>query len=247
MEYNYYKIGEIIRRERKNKKWSQEDLLNQLSSKEVKIHRNTLSDIENGCKKGVFSLPLLTALSELFNCEVGYLLGEYECKTGRNTDIKKETGLTDNAINSLSYLNKQDMIVLNALIERGDIILIKYAIKNYFRQFYNSITINGFGESKCIDGKEKDKVFKYICNSFVDDIFNSLIHDKEITNTFMQDATTTYYESLENCIAENNNLYEQTETRKEFINKVKKTIQKNIDKNNDFDYYSFFDKITKDK
>ena len=146
MKYNYVEIGERIRNERKQKKWSQDDLLTELSVRGIKIHRNTLSDIENGCKRGVFSLPLLTALSELFNCEVGYLLCEYGCKTGRNTDISNETGLSDNAINALTEMSQQDLLVVNALIERGDIILFRYALQNYYRKSYKTITISGLGE-----------------------------------------------------------------------------------------------------
>lgn len=242
MEYNYVKIGERIRSERKKKKWSQKDLLIQLSGKEVSIHRNTLSDIENGCKKGVFPLPLLTALSELFNCEVGYLLCEFDCKTGRNTDVSNATGLTDDAINALMDMSQQDLLVVNTLIERGDIILFKYALQNYYRKSYKTITISGLGEQSDMDDDESNKVFQYLSDEFIHDIFNSLVHDKKITNCFMRESVTEYYRAFENVIEENNTLFEQTEKRKEFVKKNKEFIQKQIRKNETTDYYENFSK-----
>lgn len=242
MEYNFEKIGDRIRSERKKKKWSQKDLLIQLSGKEISIHRNTLSDIENGCKKGVFSLPLLTALSELFNCEVGYLLCEFDCKTGRNTDVSNATGLTDDAINALMDMSQQDLLVANALIERGDIILFRYALQNYYRKSHKTITISGIGEQSQIETKESNKIFQYLSNEFIHDIFNGLVHDKKITNCFMRESVTEYWKAFENVIEENNALYEQTEERKEFMKKNKEFIQKEIRKNETTDYYEEFSK-----
>lgn len=242
MEYNYTKIGERIRSERKKKKWSQNDLLIQLSGKDVSIHRNTLSDIENGCKKGLFPLPLLTALSELFNCEVGYLLCEFDCKTGRNTDVSNATGLTDNAINALMKMSRQDLLVANALIERGDIILFRYAMQNYYRKSYKTITISGLGEQSNMETNESNKVFQYLSDEFIHDIFNSLVYDKEITNYFMKESTTEYYRAFEKAIEENNSLFEQTAERKEFMKKNKAFIKNQIKKNESTDYYEEFSK-----
>lgn len=240
MEYNYEKIGERIRSERKKKKWSQETLITELSAKNVNIHRNTLSDIENGCKKGVFPLPLLTALSALFNCEIGYLLCEFDCKTGRNTDINTATGLEDDAINALTEMTRQDLLVANTLIARGDIILFRLALQNYYRKSYKTITIDGFGEQTKMEIAESNKVFQYLCDEFIRDIFNSLIHDREITNCFMRESVTEYYRAFENTIEANNSLYEQTEKRKEFMKKNKEFIQKQIRENETTDYYEEF-------
>lgn len=45
-------------------------------------------------------------MCELFECELGYLLCEYDCKTRVATDVKKATGLTEAAINRLMDINK---------------------------------------------------------------------------------------------------------------------------------------------
>jgi len=86
MEYNFEKIGERIRSERKTKDWSQETLITELSAKNVTIHRNTLSDIENGCKKGTFTLPLLSI--PLLNVETLYYL-DMLCKIITESHIKQ--------------------------------------------------------------------------------------------------------------------------------------------------------------
>lgn len=242
MEYNFEKIGERIRSERKKKDWSQETLITELSAKNVTIHRNTLSDIENGCKKGTFSLPLLTALSELFNCEVGYLLCEFDCKTRRDTDVSNATGLTATAVDGLMNMSKQDLLVINTLIERGDIMLFRYALQNYYRKAHKTITISGIGEQSQLEAKESNKIFQYLSNEFIHDIFNGLVHDKKITNCFMRESVTEYWKTFESVIEENNALYEQTEERKEFMKKNKEFIQQEIRKNEATDYYEEFSK-----
>ncbi len=113
MKYNTILIGERIRCERKKRGWSQEKLIEELSNtKHVNIGRNTLSRIESSFTQDIsgFHLDLLIALSELFDCEIGYLLGEYDCHTGRNTDIKEETGLSDKAIDALRSIQQEDEI-----------------------------------------------------------------------------------------------------------------------------------------
>lgn len=110
MEYNLQKIGDRIRTLRKKRGFSQDKLIEILDiNYGVRISRNTLSNIENGCQKTCnFKLDLLFALSSLFECEVGYLLCEYDNITGRNTDIQKETGLNDKSIEALKLIQLQD-------------------------------------------------------------------------------------------------------------------------------------------
>ena len=100
MEYNYTKIGERIKELRKEKGWNQATLIEKLSCKTA-IGRNTLSAIENGNAKH-FELTLLTAMCELFNCNIGYLLCEYDdCKTYDNQLVHDYTGLSQDTIFNL--------------------------------------------------------------------------------------------------------------------------------------------------
>ena len=108
MEYNFKLIGHRIRTERKKAGFkSQDALVDRLQSEGFATTRATLGKIENG-KTSHYDCELLLLLCKIFNCEMGYLLGEYNCKTGRNTDISKATGLSEEAIlrlNPLSSMN----------------------------------------------------------------------------------------------------------------------------------------------
>lgn len=109
MKYNNNKIADILIEERKKKGWSQEKLIEKLAEKKVYVGRNTISAIESSAKHdiGKLSLELLTALAELYDCEIGYLLGEYPLKTGRDTDIQAETGLSAEAINTIRGIRQE--------------------------------------------------------------------------------------------------------------------------------------------
>ena len=109
MKYNNNKIADILIEERKKKGWSQEKLIEKLAEKKVYVGRNTISAIESSAKHdiGKLSLELLIALAELYDCEIGYLLGEYPLKTGRDTDIQEETGLSAEAINTIKGIKQE--------------------------------------------------------------------------------------------------------------------------------------------
>lgn len=114
MKYNFYNIGNRITQERKLLGLSQSKIIEKLKDEYgVKIGRNNYSKIENGEQfEDHFSLGLLFALCDMFNCEVGYLLCEagYEQKTRRNTDIHAVTGLNKESVAALESIQKQDEI-----------------------------------------------------------------------------------------------------------------------------------------
>lgn len=119
MKYNFKEIGLRIRAERKAAGFkSQDDLIDCLRNKYgYSISRNTLSAIEKG-KTNHYDVELLADLCELFNCEMGYLLCEYECKTGRNTDISAATGLSEEAIEKLSAYKNSNVFFSKALTNK---------------------------------------------------------------------------------------------------------------------------------
>lgn len=103
MEYNYSDIGERIKKLRKQRGWSQDQLIEILGTKSS-IGRNTLSAIENGNAKH-FELSLLTAMCEVFECEMSYLLCEHgDCKTKDLQFIHDMTGLSESSIQFLSTI-----------------------------------------------------------------------------------------------------------------------------------------------
>ncbi len=104
-------IGEIIRKERKAKGLSLDDLADKLSTT-----RQTVSKWEKGEEKPSPSLYDLLKMCELFNCDFGYLIGEYDCKTRTATDIQKETGLSEKAIENLCHLSPNERRLINDLL-----------------------------------------------------------------------------------------------------------------------------------
>lgn len=100
MEYNFQKISRKIYDLRVDHRWSQEELAVKLG-----ISRNTLSAIENG-KEKKFRLDILLSCCTLFNCDLGYLMGEFEeCKNLDAQFIHDQTGLSEESIETLKALN----------------------------------------------------------------------------------------------------------------------------------------------
>lgn len=122
MKYSFEKIGQRLFELRKGYKWSQEDLIEKLGEKGVSIGRNSLSSLEAGKLKHC-DLRLFTALCELYDCELGYLLGEHEGKTRASTDIHEQTGLSYPAIDELTRMKEYNQWYalrgLNTLLEES--------------------------------------------------------------------------------------------------------------------------------
>lgn len=119
MDYNWLEIGMRIQGLRTAKGWSQDEYVEQLRTQGVSTTRNRISAVENGNKDKI-SFPLLLASSELFGCDIGYLLGEYDYKTRTACDINEVLGLSENAIRQLAYLKAAApgaIEALNRLIE----------------------------------------------------------------------------------------------------------------------------------
>lgn len=60
---------------------------------------------QKNSKERKFILPDLSdmlQLCDVFHCELGYLLCDYDCKTRTATDVKAVTGLSEEAINRIS-------------------------------------------------------------------------------------------------------------------------------------------------
>lgn len=95
MKYNMIDVGQRIKDERlKNGYKRQDDLCDKLH-----IGRNTLSAWENG--KANIELDDLMKLCELFDCEVGYLLCEYDTPYRVHSDISEQTQLSTKAIENI--------------------------------------------------------------------------------------------------------------------------------------------------
>lgn len=105
MKYNFAEIGERIKKERKAHGFkSQDSLVDELKERfAFPITRQTLAKIEKG-ENNHYDCDLLFALCEIFDCEMGYLLCEYDTRYGREKDVATDTGLSQEAATELCQL-----------------------------------------------------------------------------------------------------------------------------------------------
>lgn len=119
IQYSKNEIGKRIRSERKAAGFKSAASFGD----KLNIGRSQVEQIEQG--KRLPELETLVRMAEIFNCEIGYLLCEtgYECKTRIKTDIQKETGLSERAVERLLDLqkatihNKAFLMLINAMLE----------------------------------------------------------------------------------------------------------------------------------
>ncbi len=161
-EYNYQEIGERIRKERKKKGFSQEDLLNYIKDNgKPCFGRNTLSELENGDAAAFNAIKIthLVSLCEIFNCSISYLLGEYTYRNYDNKFICEQTGLEESALNALMYKKvwKEHKIlkVINLLIcnmfEKPN----EKSRLSFFQLFANYIFYTGNNKEYSLDSSGK--------------------------------------------------------------------------------------------
>ncbi len=106
--YNWAKIGARIKEERKAS-----DLTLEALAEKIGTSRQTISRWEKG--EGVeITLNMLLRMCDIFECELGYLLCEYDCKTREATDIQNKTALSESAIVNL-IANRSNKAITNFL------------------------------------------------------------------------------------------------------------------------------------
>lgn len=109
---NISELGQKIKAERSSMKLSLDDF-----SQKVNVSRQTLARWEKGEGAGPTVFDLLE-MCKVFGCDMGYLVGEYDCKTRPATDICQATGLTEKAVNELLEANRcNQWFALKALNE----------------------------------------------------------------------------------------------------------------------------------
>ena len=102
MKYNAEEIGKRIKLQREKHNWTQKTLGQKLhiTSKQISIYESgTLPPIDN-----------LLALCDLFDCELGYLLGEdmYSKGTLFETKVYDTIGLNSDSIKILEYITSKN-------------------------------------------------------------------------------------------------------------------------------------------
>ena len=134
MQYEKYDKSQIRARlkfERKALKMSQDELAEKLH-----LNRNTIGAWE---KDGIPSLDDMLKMCNIFDCELGYLLCEHDCKTKKKTDINEALGLSSGAADALERTMYSSMVgnrMLNLLLENG----FEYALAELLTLFTNYLS-----------------------------------------------------------------------------------------------------------
>lgn len=127
MSYSWDIIGKRIETERKQKGITQEELAEKVGNitGHNALKRQTVAGWENGTP--IKKIEQLTALCEVFECDISYLLCEYDCKRVASVEISKITGLSEMAIDTLIWYQhnkepKNFSDIINALIMSPDLL-----------------------------------------------------------------------------------------------------------------------------
>ena len=98
MRYNWYSIGERIRECRTKAGYSQEQLASKMDvillsneNDDRPLSRGLVGRWENG--QPIKKVEHVAALAEVFKCDIGYILCEYDTKHAKDAEINSMTGL----------------------------------------------------------------------------------------------------------------------------------------------------------
>jgi len=162
VKYNWELIGKRIKKERDNLSLTQEGL-----SEKLGTSRQLISRWEKAVSPPI--LEDLLKLSEIFNCELGYILCEYDCKTKEVTEINTVTGLSENAISVLSYMKTtsiaESVSSLNKILESEKFYDLIRTIHLHALNFnHDKINLNQGNISQVADvlGCTQNEVKKYL-------------------------------------------------------------------------------------
>lgn len=161
------KIGGRIKEERDKLGLTQKEFLTKIYKSEQST--KSLSSWEKG--DHIPDLDSIALMAELFNCDIGYLLCDYDERNRDTADIVKVTGLSEPAANRLrdqwirikedesagwtGTTERQELTAIDTLLEGGKSIL--WNIYQYIYGDYGSFSLltvtDGEGE-KSVSGKE---------------------------------------------------------------------------------------------
>lgn len=182
-------IGSRIKEERKKRSWSQEEfgwrmkqILNPDS--DVSIPQNTISGWENG--KSLPEIYTFFAMAELFHCDVGYLLCEYDEPIHGTTDICKATGLSEHTVSFLCRMQSfgagffpEIRYVIDALVfdyEHDSRDNPHQPIFQLLYWFFRHSEKKSIGKAVTIDNRLENEIDFYIAHSInLDGIIESAV------------------------------------------------------------------------
>lgn len=123
MKLNAKIIGERLRALRKEKGYNQTELTRILEEEYYINHKRAyIGRIERGEDKALLDLPLLEALSDIFNCDIGYLIGEIEEHTQENKYICDRLNISEKAADNIkACCQGENKDIFNALCENDNL------------------------------------------------------------------------------------------------------------------------------
>lgn len=169
MKYDKEKIGKIIEKKRKDKGLSQNAL-----GEKINVVGKQISNYENG--KMFPPMEALTKLCDVFDCELGFLLGEetYSAGTQLYTAIENKTGLKKETIDTIVKITGTERTCLN----RG------YESEKYRKILNNFLTSQNFLD-----------IIKVILE--LDDIYNQEAPQKKLLKEWGEDRFNMALKSQE--------------------------------------------------
>ena len=122
MKIDYKKMGDRVLKLRKEKDYSQGKLSAILEDEYyINCSRQRISNIEHGNNNKI-DLSLLEALSDIFNCDIGYLIGEIEERTQENKYICDRLNISEKAADNIkACCHGENKDIFNALCEHDNL------------------------------------------------------------------------------------------------------------------------------
>ena len=122
MKIDYKKMGDRVLKLRKEKDYSQGKLSAILEDEYyINCSRQRISKIEHGNNNKI-DLSLLEALSDIFNCDIGYFIGEIEEHTQENKYICDRLNISEKAADNIkSCCQGENKDIFNALCEHDNL------------------------------------------------------------------------------------------------------------------------------
>lgn len=128
MKYDWKKIGDRIRKLRKDKGWTQQNVIDKINER-FPIGRNKYIALENGKDENYYT-EVFTELCMIYHCDIGYLLCEYDTKFRDRYEMGEMLGLSETAINILTHKDNSRGFV-NAFLEYPMHYEIAQTVYNY--------------------------------------------------------------------------------------------------------------------
>ncbi len=176
MKYKPEEIGKLIKVERKNHNMTQEEL-----GEELGITGKQISNYEHG--NPIPPMDILLKICEIFDCELGYILGEkdYSQGTKLKTIISNETGLNIEAINAIVRITGTERSCINWGYESEKYrrILSNLLITKEFTNFI--VALAELDESYQKKEQEKE-ILTQLSNELGKELFNKAIDWRDVTS-----------------------------------------------------------------